>query len=106
MSAPILMSGAMVRATGFHDSGFCRSRRFSSRSTASRIKAAIWFFPTSASMRSTASTGRRTTVGFTFIEGRPMRAGLPDIGKSINLAPKAISLIDSITDIGYKATIN
>jgi hypothetical protein len=59
---------------------FFRSRRLSSRSTASRMNSAIFCLPTSASIRSSASFESRTTVAFMFNGGRPMRPGLADIG--------------------------
>jgi hypothetical protein len=46
-------------------------------------------------------SGKRTSIGFTFIGGRPIRGALPDIGISVKAPPKAISLIDCITDIAY-----
>lgn len=49
------------------------SWRSTSRSTTSRIKAALRFRPTRASMRSPRPVGRRTTVDFTPSGGRPMR---------------------------------
>lgn len=65
------------------------SRRASSASITSRMNAAMRFGPTSASMRSATSTGRRTSVGFKFIGGRPMRRPVSDIGKFVNLHSKS-----------------
>lgn len=65
-----------------------RSRRFSSDATASRMNSARRFFPTMASMRSTESDGSLTRIGFTFKAGRPNF-----------FSRKAISLIDTLTDI-------
>jgi hypothetical protein len=58
------------------------------------MNSAMRFLPTSASILSSASIGRRTTVGFSCIGGRPMKI----------IPLKAISLIDEVSnicDIGY-----
>jgi hypothetical protein len=58
------------------------------------MNSAMRFLPTSASILSRASIGRRTTVGFSCIGGRPMKI----------IPLKAISVIDvsdNICDIGY-----
>jgi hypothetical protein len=54
------------------------------------MNSAMRFSPTKALMRSSASAVSRTTVGFTFNGGRPIRAELADIGKFIKSSPKAI----------------
>lgn len=86
-----------------------RERREISRSTASRMNSARLFGPASSSMRCACASVRRTSVGFVadlaFSGGRPMRAVVADIGMSVNRSSKAISLIDLVSDIGYKGNI-
>lgn len=81
------------------------SRNINSFSIASRINSARRFLPAIASMRSGKSSGSRTSIGFTFIGGRPMRAGIFDTGKLVNffsICTIKRYLLLTVTDIGYK----
>jgi hypothetical protein len=69
------------------------SRLFSSFSIASRMNAAMRWAPTSTSMRRRTSSLNRTSVGFTFNGGRPMRGAVSDIGNSVKT--------HSVSDIAY-----
>lgn len=62
---------------------FSASRCFNSRSTASRMNAAIPLSPTRARILSRTSSERRTKVGFMPSAGLPMRRGISDIGISV-----------------------
>lgn len=81
---------------------YLRSRFFSSFSTASRMNSARLFGPATASILSGTPAGSLTTVGLTPISGRPGPRSSTFFKKSLL---KAISLIDSITDIAYKGNI-
>jgi hypothetical protein len=70
------MTKDTLLATEGRRQGF-RSRRASSVSTASRMNSARLPAGTSASMRASVSSGKRTAVNFP-IGGRPIRAGLSD----------------------------
>src|SRR3569832_1588067 len=77
-------------------------RREISRSTALRIRSARFSLASkTTSMRLSMPSGRRTSIGFTFIGGRPMRGSVADTGYVIKSSQKAISLIDTIPDIAY-----
>jgi hypothetical protein len=78
-----------------------RSRRSSSASMASRMKAAMRFGPTSDSMRRRCSAVRRTFVSFTFSGGRPMRGGVPVPEIFVKVIGKASPLIDRLSVPGY-----
>lgn len=86
-------------------SGFWRERRVISLSIDSRMNSARLFGPASSSMRAACASVSRTSTGFVadlaLSGGRPMRAVVADIGKSVNRTSKAISLIDYISDIAY-----
>lgn len=87
----------------------CLERRFSSRSTASRMNSAMRFFPTSASIVSRVSLVNRTIVGFVsdflFSGGRPMRRCVSAIGNSVNFTSnrsnKRLRLLTTITGCAY-----
>lgn len=60
------------------------SSRDSFSSIASRMNAAMRFGPATASIRFLVSSDSRTSVGFTFNAGRPIRGLFADIGKCVN----------------------
>lgn len=62
------------------------SRRFSSRSTASRMKAAMPFSPTRSRIRSLTSSGKRICVGLFPSGGRPMRGDVDGIEYFVKVA--------------------
>lgn len=82
-------------------------RREISNSTALRIRSARFSLASrTSSMRLSIPSGRRTSIGFTFIGGRPMRGSVADTGYAIKSSQKAISLIDTIPDIAYGCNIS
>lgn len=83
------------------ESGTFVSRLASSASIASRMNTAIRLGPTRTSILCRTSSVSRTSVGFTFSGGLPMRRVVSDIGKFVKVPSKAISLIDRLSDIGY-----
>src|SRR3569832_662234 len=95
-------SVGFAESSGFFPRLANLERREISRSTALRIRSARFSLASrTASMRLSMPSGRRTSIGFTFIGGRPMRGSVADTGYVIKSSQKAISLIDTIPDIAY-----
>ena len=84
-----------------YDLGLARSRRTSSASMASRMNCARPYLPQSASIRSSASGGKRTGVGLLPSGGRPIRGAVVDTDKSGKAIENDTVFVDVLNDVVY-----